>query len=138
LKLLNKDVKLTLRISEEDINEIDNFLNAYPEFGSRSEFIRHAVMSYISSKRVSVVRDQSQTSSDLDLDENTENIIKTVIEKGFFKSEKDLISAIVREYVDVFLLDFVKRKSKNMKDLLGELSSFEGVKHSAVERKNGR
>jgi len=136
--LLNKDVKLTLRISEEDINEIDNFLNSYPEFGSRSEFIRHAVMSYIASKRVSVLKDPNQSAFELDLDDNTANIIKTVIDKGFFKSEKDLISAVVREYVDVFLLDFVKRKSKNMKDLMGELSSFEGVKHSTIERRNGR
>ncbi|BAB59797.1 hypothetical protein [Thermoplasma volcanium GSS1] len=138
--MLNKDVKLTLRISEEEINEIDEFLNLNPEFGSRSEFIRHAVMQYISSKRISVVKDDLQkTHEGLILDENSKLIIKTAIENGFFKDENDLISAVLRESLEPFVLKFVKKKSKNMSDLMKALASFENFKQAgATARKDGR
>ncbi|MGC8609377.1 MAG: ribbon-helix-helix domain-containing protein, partial [Thermoplasmata archaeon] len=75
--MINKDVKLTIRISEDEIKEIDEFLNTNQEFGSRSEFIRHAALEFIGGKRVSLVNDTNE----IDMDENSRIIIKTVIEK---------------------------------------------------------
>ncbi len=118
--MISKDVKLTIRISEDELNEIDEYLNTNQEFGNRSEFIRHAALEYIGGKRVSLIN----TPQNIDLDENSKIIIKTVIEKGFFKDANDVISAVLRETLESNILKIIKKRSRNFNDIMKKLDEF--------------
>ncbi len=118
--MIGKDVKLTIRISEDELNEIDEYLNTNQEFGNRSEFIRHAALEYIGGKRVSLIN----TPQNIDLDENSKIIIKTVIEKGFFKDANDVISAVLRETLESNILKIIKKRSRNFNDIMKKLDEF--------------
>ncbi len=132
--MIGKDVKLTIRISEDELNEIDEYLNTNQEFGSRSEFIRHAALEYIGKKRVSLIN----TPQDIDLDENSKIIIKTVIEKGFFKDANDVISAVLRENLESNILKIIKKRSRNFNDIMEKLDEFGKKVDDYHESKIGR
>ncbi len=132
--MIGKDVKLTIRISEDELNEIDEYLNTNQEFGSRSEFIRHAALEYIGKRRVSLIN----TPQDIDLDENSKIIIKTVIEKGFFKDANDVISAVLRENLESNILKIIKKRSRNFNDIMEKLDEFGKKLDDYHESKIGR
>ena len=50
-----KNEKLTLRISDEELKEIDSFLSTNVNFTNRSEFIRFATMEYIANQRIGII-----------------------------------------------------------------------------------
>ena len=54
-RLENKDTKLTIRITESEVEEIDSFLKGNPRFSSRSEFIRFAALDYVAQNRIKIL-----------------------------------------------------------------------------------
>jgi len=104
-----KNEKLTLRISDEELKEIDNFLLTNVNFTNRSEFIRFATMEYITNQRIGIITKNNNI--------HTEPIIEKSISKavnsGYFKSlesayeeiineawRKNLISSIIKSRID--------------------------------------
>jgi len=125
----SKDTKLTLRISEEDLAEIDEFLNVNPRFGSRSEFIRHSAMDYIAKSRIGIVEEQS---SGVRLSRNLDNIIVSVVEKGFFKTRDEVIEELLKTAIDSGVLrKVIEQRIKSYNSIMNDLKKFE----SATERK---
>jgi Arc/MetJ-type ribon-helix-helix transcriptional regulator len=125
VSLDNKDTKLTLRISEEDLSEIDEFLNTNPRFGSRSEFIRHSVLDYISKTRIGFV-DQSETG--IRLSKNMDRIISSVVQKGFFKTKDEVIEELLENAVKSGELHkIIQEKMDSFASIMNDLEKFEEI-----------
>ena len=123
MSLENKDTKLTLRISEEDLSEIDEFLNTNPRFGSRSEFIRHSVLDYISRTRIGIV-DQGETG--IKLSKNMDRIISSVVLKGFFKTKDEVIEEMLENAVKTGELHkIIKEKMDSFASIMSDLEKFD-------------
>ena len=123
MSLDNKDTKLTLRISEEDLSEIDEFLNTNPRFGSRSEFIRHSALDYISKTRVGFA-DQGETG--IKLSKNMDRIISSVVQKGFFKTKDEVIEELLENAVKTGELHkIIKDKMDSFASIMSDLEKFE-------------
>ncbi len=123
MSLDNKDTKLTLRISEEDLAEIDEFLNTNPRFGSRSEFIRHSVLDYISKTRIGFV-DQGETG--IRLSKNMDRIISSVVQKGFFKTKDEVIEELLENAVKSGELHkIIEDKMESFASIMNDLEKFE-------------
>jgi Arc/MetJ-type ribon-helix-helix transcriptional regulator len=91
--LEGKDTKLTIRISENDLEEIDEFLQKNTRFGSRSEFIRHASIDFISKSRAQFI-EPSETN--VNVNRKLLEILNLAVEKGYFSS----ISAALGEIIN--------------------------------------
>lgn len=121
----SKDTKLTLRISEEDLAEIDEFLEVNPRFGSRSEFIRHSAMDYIARSRVGLVEEQN---SGVKLSKNLDIILGSVIEKGFFKTRDEVIEELLKTAIDSGVLRrVIEQRIKSYNSIMNDLKKFEGT-----------
>lgn len=131
LSLENKDTKLTLRISEEDLSEIDEFLNTNPRFGSRSEFIRHSVLDYISRTRIGVI-DSSETG--IKLSKNMDRIISSVVQKGFFKTKDEVIEELLENSVKSGdLHKILEDKMESYTSIMNDLEKFEEISDKLSE-----
>ena len=136
LSLENKDTKLTLRISEEDLAEIDEFLNTNPRFGSRSEFIRHSVLDYISKTRIGVV-DQGETG--IKLSKNMDRIIGSVVQKGFFKTKDEVIEELLEDAVKTGKLHTIlEEKMESYTSIMSDLEKFDEINDKLSENSKGK
>lgn len=91
----SKDIKITLRISEDDLDQIDSFLEENMAFGSRSEFLRNCALELIQRKG-SVLK--GETGTGIPLSRRQEEYIEKMIKMGYYASTEDAIKSIL-EYV---------------------------------------
>ncbi len=123
MSLENKDTKLTLRISEDDLSEIDEFLDTNPRFGSRSEFIRHSVLDYISRTRIGVI-DSGEMG--IKLSKNMDKMISMVVQKGFFKTKDEVIEELLENSVKTGELHkIIEDKMNSFTSIMNDLDKFE-------------
>ena len=125
LTLDNKDTKLTIRIADEDLREIDEFLASNQRFGSRSEFIRHSVLDYISRTRVGII-DQSEPG--LKLSKNMDTIITSAVQKGFFKTKEEVIEMLLeRAMKNNALHEILSEKLQSYSSVVEDLEKFDSL-----------
>ena len=93
---MNNNARITLRMDAEELDEIDDFLLRTLQFGSRSEFIRHAVMTYIEKSNKGLL---SEDGIKIELDNRFMNITEDLIKSGLFKNIDDAINYILRENI---------------------------------------
>ncbi|MDS0256564.1 ribbon-helix-helix domain-containing protein [Thermoplasmatales archaeon AK] len=118
----SKDTKLTIRISEEDLKEIDEFLTFNSKFGSRSEFIRHSVLDYIAKSRVSLERDDNDP---LPVERNLDEIITDAVNQGLFKSKSEAIGEILNQaFKTGMIVELFRAKMTSYVSLKKELTEF--------------
>ncbi len=91
----SKDIKITLRISEDDLDEIDAFLENNPRYGSRSEFLRNCALNYISNKNS---RKGGVNSNSVILSRKQQELIERMVDMGYYSGEEEAIKSII-EYV---------------------------------------
>lgn len=135
-----KDTKLTIRISEDDIQEIDEYLNTNPRFGSRSEFIRHAAIEYIAQSRIAFAE---APKSELKLDKIMEETIGIAVEKGFFNSREDAIIEILNQARKKGMItEIIREKGEEYKSIREELFKIttydESLFSTEVERRDSK
>lgn len=138
MSLENKDTKLTIRISEEDLSEIDEFLDTNPRFGSRSEFIRHSVLDYISKTRIGIV-DPGETG--IKLSKNMDRIISSVVQKGFFKTKDEVIEELLEDTVKSGKLhEVLEEKMQSFTSIMSDLEKFDEItdKFSEASKRSER
>jgi hypothetical protein len=88
-----KNEKLTIRISNDELEEIDSFLSYNNSYTSRSEFIRMAVLEYISIKRVGIITKNNS----IHPDPLIEKAVSKMVSAGFYKSIDAAYEEIIRE-----------------------------------------
>ncbi len=105
--------KLTIRIAEDDLLYIDEFLERQPQFGSRSEFIRKVVFDFIeNSDKLST----TLTADNVKLSPSMEDTITKAVERGLFVDHMDAVNTLIREAEKRrLLLDLIQERSDNKK-----------------------
>ena len=93
LLMNEKNGKLTIRISDDELEEIDSFLSYNSNYSSRSEFIRMAVLEYISIKRVGIITKNNS----IHPDPLIEKAVSKMVSAGFYKSLDGAYEEIIRE-----------------------------------------
>ncbi|MCL4311319.1 MAG: ribbon-helix-helix domain-containing protein [Candidatus Thermoplasmatota archaeon] len=91
--MTEKNEKLTIRISNEELEEIDSFLSYNSNYASRSEFIRMAVLEYISIKRVGIITKNNSIHPDPVI----EKAVSRMVAAGFYKSIDSAYEEIIKE-----------------------------------------
>lgn len=118
-----RDTKITLRISEDDLREIDTFLDKNPRFGSRSEFLRHAAVEFMSQLRIGIL---DTSGINLKIDKVLLKTLQSAKEKGFFYSIEDAIVDIANQaMIDGLVTRIIKGKVEQYKNIQKEMSDLE-------------
>ncbi len=91
----SKDIKITLRISDDDLDMIDSFLEENMAFGSRSEFLRNCALDVIQRKGMGGRMDSG---SGMVLSKKQDEFLDRMIKLGYYPSREDAIKSIL-EYI---------------------------------------
>lgn len=138
-----KDTKLTIRISEADLEEIDEFLQKNSSFGSRSEFIRHASIDFISKSRAQFV-EPSETN--VNVSRKLLETLNLAIEKGYFSSISSALGEILNYSTEKGIISelIIKRRQeyRNLAESVSDIFMEEpdlkkGTKDQDVLKKGG-
>ncbi len=92
---MDQGEKITLRISRENLDEIDGFLERNPRYGSRSEFLRNLAIDFISKTRVQMV--QSNETVCVKLPSSIDDWINEAVKKGIFNNSNEAVSIILND-----------------------------------------
>ncbi|MGP6293935.1 ribbon-helix-helix domain-containing protein [Caldiplasma sukawensis] len=90
----SKDNKINLRISEEDLEIIDEFIEENPQVGTRSEFLRNCALSYIKEKQ-SGLKGRDDGGITVYLPAKLKNYLKKLGNSGFYRDVSDVILDII-------------------------------------------
>lgn len=92
---MDQGEKITLRISRENLDEIDEFLDRNPRYGSRSEFLRNLAIDFISKTRVQMV--QSSETVCVKLPSSIDDWINQAVNMGIFNSSSEAVGIILND-----------------------------------------
>ncbi len=115
--MMEKNEKLTIRISDDELEEIDSFLSSQNSFTSRSEFIRLAVLEYISMKRIGIINGNNS----IHLDPAIEKSLNKIVSAGYFRSLESAYIEIIREAWNRNIVSEILEKSA------GESARIDGI-----------
>lgn len=136
MKQESLETKLTLRISKEELDDMDEFLSLNERFPSRSEFIRHSVQEYIAKSRVIVENTRKQS---LELSDNLDRLIESAVQNGLFKSKMDAVVEILeRAFLDGVVDSIMKTKMDSYSKLMEQMKNFEDSKRKLEDSKQSR
>ncbi|NPA75207.1 MAG: CopG family transcriptional regulator [Euryarchaeota archaeon] len=91
------DARITLRLNDVELEEIDDFIARHPEFHNRSEFVRQVIMEYIRRAHEEEISRVPETAINA---ENPDPILlglEEYVEYGYFRDMQDAITYILRE-----------------------------------------
>ncbi|GEM_PF-3106500 len=125
------DNRITLRMSDVELDEIDDFLARHPEYNNRSQLIRHAVMDYI--KRVER-GEYRQKGVRVEMEDRLLTILEEYVEFRYFKSLDDLLSFVLRT---IAMDGTLSRILRGYVGSLGDLR-LEGMMREAWEERHRR
>lgn len=112
---MEQDEKITIRISRDILEEIDEFLERNPTLGNRSEFLRNLAVEYIAKSR-SKIQLQSQEAVCVQLPGLIQNILDESVQYGFFTSISEALSVVLNDLAaDGQLLKVVAKRFDNLK-----------------------
>lgn len=108
--------KISLRISDEDLEIIDSFISRH-DFSNRSAFLREAALEYIN--RHSVRGKQREIPTSISLPKNIKNNIHYLISVGHYDDWEHAIRDLVKKGI----LSEDLAKIKEQYDVIGGISS---------------
>ncbi len=85
--------RLTIRLSDVEIDEIDDFLARHPEYRNRSEFIRTALMSYIKMADRGLLNEKGMK---VEMEDRILQVLEDYVDYKYFKDMGDLITYVLR------------------------------------------
>ncbi len=113
LSKMETEEKLTIRISEDDLLLIDEFLERHPMYGSRSEFIRKVIFNFIDRSESSTT---GEAPANLRISPSMEDSIVKAVERGLFVDSSDALNSILIEAEkQKILLKLIQEKYQDKK-----------------------
>jgi Arc/MetJ-type ribon-helix-helix transcriptional regulator len=134
----SKDTKITLRISDEDLDEIDSFLDDNSSFGNRSEFLRNCALDFIHNKRA---YHKQESNNSISLSKKQEEFIERMIKNGYYSNREDAIRSIIEYIFDSgFIRKIFEDKIEKYQEIERSMNSNEkmSLRGEENERKFGR
>jgi len=89
------DTKITLRINEVELDEIDDFVARHPEYHNRSQLIRHAVMEYMKMVERGEFN-ESKKGFCVEMNDRLTTILEEYVEYRYFGSLDELMSYVLK------------------------------------------
>ncbi len=90
------DARITLRVNDVELEEIDDFIARHPEYHNRSELVRQAVMEFI--------RNENRKDTAATISEGTDaqliDILQEYVDYGYFRDMWDLVLYVFRKLLD--------------------------------------
>ncbi|GEM_PF-5681136 len=121
---MERTEKITIRISREDLDSIDEFLERNHRYGSRSEFFRKLASDFVSNSNRHLVH-LSDTVC-IKIPRSINNLLSAAVEKGIFNSVSESISIILNDLdSNRELLALIKKRfeiEKEKREILREFS----------------
>ena len=117
-----KDTKLTIRISEADLEEIDEFLQKNSSFGSRSEFIRHASIDFISKSRAQLLE---PSDTNVNVNRKLLETLNLAVGKGYFSSISSALGEIINYSTEKGIIsELIAKRREEYKNLAQSVSDL--------------
>ena len=91
--VLMTGTRLTIRMSDVDLDEIDDFLARHPEYSSRSEFIRKAVMEYIKMADRGLLKESGLK---VEMEDRILTVLEDYVNFKYFRDMSDLLTYVLR------------------------------------------
>ena len=88
--------RLTIRLSDVELDEIDDFIARHPEYRNRSEFIRRALMEYIKMADRGLLKDRGMK---VEIEDRILDILEEYVDYKYFRDMSDLITYVLRVLV---------------------------------------
>ncbi len=88
--------RVTIRLSDVELDEIDDFLARHPEYRSRSELIRNALMTYIKMSDRGMF---SESGMKLEIEDRILTVLEDYVDYKYFRDMGDLITYVLRVLV---------------------------------------
>ncbi len=108
------DTRITLRVNEVELEEIDDYIARHPEFHNRSEFIRQVVMEHIRDGN----RHDSMMPVTNAIDTQLLDVLQEYVDYGYFRDMWDLVLYVFRRLLDEGKLqELVKGHVRNIRSL---------------------
>ena len=109
------DTRVTLRIDNLVLEEIDDFLSRHPEYDSRSAFIRHAVMEYIKLIQTGALKN---TGVKIEMRDRLMDMLQQYIDYRYFRDMDDLMTYVFRRITEEGILaKILKGYTSSLNDL---------------------
>lgn len=88
---------ISVRMGQEDISKMDEFLAEHPELGGRSQFIRTAVSHYIN--RDADVEDRKGDGFYIRFTPKEAETMEILISRGEYLSKEEFVRSVIRSYM---------------------------------------
>lgn len=89
------DTKITMRINEVELDEIDDFVARHPEFHNRSQLIRHAVMEYMKMVERGEFK-ESKKGFCVEMNDRLTTMLEEYVDYRYFGSLDELVSYVMK------------------------------------------
>ncbi len=116
------DTRISLRITDVELDEMDDFLARHPEYQNRSQLIRTAVMEYMKMVDRGVLKNQGVR---VDIRDRLLMVLEDYVEYRYFSSVEEIINYVMKTIVREGILENI---------LKGYVSSLNGLRLSEEER----
>ncbi len=116
------DTRISLRITDVELDEMDDFLARHPEYQNRSQLIRTAVMEYMKMVDRGALKNQGVR---VDIRDRLLMVLEDYVEYRYFSSVEEIINYVMKTIVREGILENI---------LKGYVSSLNGLRLSEEER----
>lgn len=99
--------RISLRLEQEDLELIDDFVEQHPEFSNRSHLARMAIRSFIEKDR-NVIK-PSATHVTINVPGRVKSMIESMVEQGYYTSFEAAVEDALRK-------EFLSKKLDEVKD----------------------
>ena len=90
------DTRITLRINDVELDEINDFLARHPEYHNRSQLIRQAVMEYIRDVERGERGTRRNRGIRVEMEDRLLTILEEYVEFRYFRSMDELLSFVIK------------------------------------------
>ncbi len=90
------DTRITLRITDVELDEIDDFLARHPEYHNRSQLIRQAVMEYIRDVERGEKGPGRTRGVRVEMQDRLLTVLEEYVEFRYFRSMDELLSFVLK------------------------------------------
>ncbi len=90
------DTRITLRINDVELDEIDDFLARHPEYHNRSQLIRQAVMEYIRDVERGEKGARRNRGVRVEMEDRLLTVLEDYVEFRYFRNMDELLSFVLK------------------------------------------
>lgn len=136
---MKTDTKISLRISQVELDNIDDFLARHPEFKTRSDLIRYATMKHLEQLEKGQQIDEEIVN--LKLNKRIKAIFSDLVEQHIFVDMDEAINFFLERAIQTNKiseeLSSLMQGYASLNKLIDNFKNYEGDRATSKMKKNG-